>query len=40
MKDAKIRDPANGLKPFNRDMKDATKSGLSDLQRTLPIKLG
>jgi len=40
MADAKLRDPANGLQPFRRDMFDASKSGLTDLQRILAHQTG
>jgi hypothetical protein len=38
--DRKLRDPANGLKPFGRSMKNDGKSGVEDLQGILAVQIG
>jgi hypothetical protein len=38
--DRKLRDPANGLKPFGRSMKHDGMSGVEDLQGILAVQIG
>jgi hypothetical protein len=38
--DRKLRDPANGLKPFGRSMKNDGMSGVEDLQGILAVQIG